>query len=252
MNTNHSVFIAEDNPADRDALLTQISRHAELLVAGSAANGAEALSALRAHHYDLIFLDIDLPVLSGFDVLKACGTRNRAYVIITSSFPRFAVEAFDYMALDFLLKPYTRRRFDTAVQRYLDCQEKNFPEPVEDSHPVTTVDGGGRCVLKIQGKGYEWLIPHIDILYLSAHGRRTDIHCRNGDKVANLGLTELLALLPEAGFCRIHRQYAVNRRHIAGQRGDFTGQQTLFIRDADETELPIGRAYQGKLRAKER
>lgn len=96
---------------------------------------------------------------------------------------------------------------------------------------------------RIQGKGYLWLIPHADILYLSSHGRRTDIHCRDGDKVANLCLADVLALLPESGFCRIHRQYAVNRRCIAGIRGDFTGQQTLCLHDSDETELPVGRSY---------
>lgn len=88
-----------------------------------------------------------------------------------------------------------------------------------------------------------WLIPHADILYLSSHARRTDIHCRGGDKVANLCLADVQALLPERGFCRIHRQYAVNRRHIAGLRGDFSGRRSLCLLDSDETELPIGRAY---------
>jgi DNA-binding LytR/AlgR family response regulator len=248
VNKIHSVFIAEDNIADRDALMVHIARHGGLRVDGSAANGAEALAALRTTRYDLVFLDIDMPILSGFDVIKACGAKFAAYVIITSSFPGFAVEAFDYMALDFLLKPYSKSRFCKAVDRYLARRET---AAIAQGCAAAPLDPDGfcdECVLMIQGKGYLWRIPHIDILYLSSHGRRTDIHCRDGDKVANLGLTEVLALLPETGFCRIHRQYAVNRRYIAGLRSDFTGQQSLCLLDADETELPVGRMYQDTLR----
>jgi len=240
---SHSVFIAEDNSADMDALMAHLARYGGFRVDGTATNGAEALAALRSTRYDLVFLDIDMPILSGFDVLKACGAKFSAYVIVTSSFSGFAVEAFDYMALDFLLKPYSKRRFDKAADRYLARRKKAAPAD-DDAGAAGPVDPGDERVLRIQGKGYLWLIPHIDILYLSSHGRRTDIHCRDGDKVANLGLAEVLALLPETGFCRIHRQYAVNRHYIASLRSDFTGQQNLCLLDADETELPVGRMYQ--------
>jgi len=240
----HSIFIAEDNNAERIALLAQIARHPEFRVDGIAANGAEALASLQTYEYDLVFLDIDMPVFSGFDVLKTCGPKLSAYVVITSSYPDFAVGAFDFMALDFLLKPYDKQRFDKAVDRYLARKRTVIAVGGDSAATAVKATPSGDCVLRIQGKGYLWLIPHIDILYLSADGRRTEIHCRDCDKVANLGLTEVLALLPEAGFCCIHRQYAVNRRYMAGLRADFTGQRTLLLLDAEGTELPVGRVYQ--------
>lgn len=116
---SHSILVAEDHAGDKEALLAHIGRYKNFRVDGSAADGAQALAALRSKAYDLVFLDIDIPVLSGFEVLKSCGLKVKPYVIITSSYPSFAVEAFDFMAVDFLLKPYSKSRFDKAADRYL-------------------------------------------------------------------------------------------------------------------------------------
>jgi DNA-binding LytR/AlgR family response regulator len=170
-------------------------------------------------------------------------------VIITSSYPSFAVEAFDFTAVDFLLKPYGTSRFDKAVDRYLKQRKLVLPVHEDSTAPEPPPAPCHDCVRRIQGKGYLWIIPHADILYISADGRRTEIHCKDSDKVANLCLADILALLPATGFCRIHRQFAINRRCIAGLRMDFAGQQTLCLLDADATELPIGRVYQEALAA---
>jgi DNA-binding LytR/AlgR family response regulator len=113
---NHfSVFIAEDEQPARDYLLSLVLKRKELKVEGWAKDGKEALQKLSADNYDLLFLDINLPVISGIEILEKI--KNPPYVIFTTAYASHAVKAFDIGAIDYLLKPFSETRFNTAVEK---------------------------------------------------------------------------------------------------------------------------------------
>jgi DNA-binding LytR/AlgR family response regulator len=110
-----SVFIAEDEQPARDYLLNLVLKRKELKVEGWAKDGKETLQKLTSANYDLLFLDINLPVISGLEILEKI--KNPPYVIFTTAYASHAVKAFDIGAIDYLLKPFSENRFNNAVEK---------------------------------------------------------------------------------------------------------------------------------------
>jgi DNA-binding LytR/AlgR family response regulator len=110
-----SVFVAEDEQPARDYLFKLIFKRAELKVEGWAKDGGETLEKLTKENYDLLFLDINLPVISGIELLDKI--KNPPYVIFTTAYANHAIKAFDIGAIDYLLKPFSENRFNSAVEK---------------------------------------------------------------------------------------------------------------------------------------
>lgn len=236
-----SVLVAEDNPCDREWLLACIARRGELRLDGVAMDGGEAIALVQEKAGDLMFLaihsGIDMPLSWGLDVLARSAGFVSPAIVVTSANPSHAVDAFEYDALDFLGKPFSEARFDKAVDRFLAGRKAAGMASMPDPR-----------MLRIKGKGYLWLIPLDDIQFISSHGRLSDLHCRDGDKVVSLLLSQVMALLPGDSFVRIHRQYVVNSRCLASLKSDVTGKHSVLLHDEDGTVLPVGRAYLSMLR----
>ncbi len=263
----HSVMVAEDNPADLESILDLIATRADLELCGTATDGGEAMALLRKRSYELAFLDVDMPVFSGLDVLGLSGKRAPSQVIVTTAYPDFAVSAFDHHVLDFLVKPYKAKRFNHAVERFLvraaeattasaaalasdesaKMEAKAAAETSEEESRSEDRLGADKDFLRFSGRGYNKIIPIRDIIYVASNGRRSDLHCLDGDTVVNKLFGEILTLLPSS-FLQIHRQYTVNLAFLDSLVGDFTGAHTVRLLDADETELPAGRTFLQGLR----
>ena len=110
-------LIVDDEPLARQRLLRLLKDEADVEVIGEAGDGGEAVAAIRAEKPDLVFLDVQMPVLDGFGVLEALGEENLPAVIFVTAYDRYALRAFEYNALDYLLKPFDRERFKKALER---------------------------------------------------------------------------------------------------------------------------------------
>jgi DNA-binding LytR/AlgR family response regulator len=227
----YSVFIAEDEMPARELLVDYLLTRPELKLTGMAKNGEEALEKLSTQTYDLILLDIHLPMLSGIEVLEKL--EKKPYVIFTTAYDRYAIKAFELGAVDYLLKPFTKERFDQSIDKYLQMQEGNG----------SSKDYSEGLGLSFREKGKHHLLAYEDIIYLSSNGKHSVIHTESRDFEAPIILKEIEKKLPDRTFERIHKQYIVNVQYISVLEYYVGGQYIAYLKDGDESSLPVGRKY---------
>ncbi|MBL8020909.1 MAG: response regulator transcription factor [Leptospirales bacterium] len=225
-------YVIEDEPPARELLFRLIERRKDLKLLGWAGDANAALNYLKMSPADLIFLDVHLPGMSGFEFLEALGLCPP--VVFTTAGTGHAVPAFTYGAVDFLLKPFTEERFDMAVNRVIQSASKS----------ATTNPG-----LAIREDENHYLIPFNDIIYLSSAGKASAIHTTDRDFETQKLLKDLEARMPE-GFLRIHKQFIVNLAFVSHIRYRVGGGYTAFLKDSDETSLPVGRQFAAALKTR--
>ncbi len=237
----YTVFIAEDEVPARELLVDCLVARPELKLSGIARNGEEALDKLSSGEYDLAFMDINLPHLSGIEVL---GRLKRVpYVIFTTAYERYAIHAFDVGAVDFLLKPYNMDRFNRSVEKFLSLMDaltrKDQAARTEPAIGLSYRDGDKHCIL-----------PYGEIIYACSHGKRSIIHTASGTVVVPMILKDLEIKIPARLFVRIHKQYLVNIQYITAMQYYIGGQYIAYLKDEDESALPVGRKFAAHLKSR--
>ncbi len=237
-NDHISVFVAEDELPARELLIEYLLERPELKLEGIAQNGEEALHKLSAKEYNLLFLDINLPILSGIEVLEKL--ENIPYLVFTTAYDKYALKAFEMGAVDYLLKPFSLNRFNKAVDKAIRSIKQN-------NKNLTSVYSLG---LSLKENENHYIISYDDIVYISSHVRHAIVHTRDKDFEIAYLLKEIEDKLPNDSFIRIHKQYIVNIKYISYYQYMLGGQYEIFLKDDDETALPVGRKYAGPLRSK--
>lgn len=199
-----TIIIIDDEEDARDLLRQYISEHQELLVIGEAKNGFEAVELINQLKPHTIFLDIQMPGLNGFEVLTKL--EEIPEIIFSTAFDQYAIEAFEVHAVDYLLKPYGKKRFESALNRILKNQESlidlaenllqketNFPSKV------------------ILHKGTRKLMVNVmDLCYAEAFGDYTRVFVKNEEFLSTKGISQLKDTFDPKCFLRVHRSYFVN------------------------------------------
>ncbi len=214
-------LIVDDEPIAREILKTYCSHFPDLELAGSCSNALEARRILETETVDVLFLDINMPVLDGISFLKTL--RSKPGVILTTAYKEYAADAFDLEVTDYLVKPFSLERFIQALDKVRESRLKILP-PV-DEEPVV--------YLKSEGKIFP--VRFKDILYAEANGNYTLIFTESHSLKSAVTFTAFEALLPATGFEKIHRSFIINKSkitHIEGNR--------VFL---DGYEVPIGQNY---------
>lgn len=233
-----TVFIAEDEQPARELLLDFVFSRNELKMEGWSRNGQDAYSKLCEKEYDLLFLDINMPLMTGIEVLEKL--TNPPYVIFTTAYDAFAIKAFEFGAVDYLLKPFTQERFNNAVDKALSVirnKDSNF-------NSLTKLG------LSFKEGDNHYLIGYNDIIYISSQGRHSFIHTRTKVFETVQSLKDINQKLPDDLFIRIHKQYIVNLNYISHVQYLIGGQYAAFLKDAEKTTLTIGRMYAPALKGK--
>jgi DNA-binding LytR/AlgR family response regulator len=222
MSTRLNCLIVEDEPLAQNVLKNYIPAHPALQLVATCNDAVEAQVVLHEQEIDLIFLDINLPMLSGINFLKTLS--SKPLVIFTTAYPEFAVEGFELDAVDYLLKPFSLERFLKAVNKAL--QAKRTGQPMEEK-------GDEFISLKADKKVFRVFIP--DIMHLEAMGDYVRVTTINNFYLVNDSLRDLLSQLPPQQFIRVHKSYAVARNKISFLEGN-------YIRVGDK-DIPIGATY---------
>jgi DNA-binding LytR/AlgR family response regulator len=219
-------LVVEDDDMDRLIIEELILQLKDLTLLGSFSNPLECESVLKIKKIDLLLMDIDMPVISGIDYIKTLS--NPPLCIFTTSYPEYALEAFDIHAFDYLIKPIRKERFDKAIERaseYLDIHEKALHYEMDLSGDMLTIKDGtsiNRVLIK-------------DIIYLEALANYTKVMTATSKYITLLNLKSLLDALPPDNFVRVHRSYAVARNKITRfQSGEF---------HLGNYKVPIGKTY---------
>ncbi len=233
------VLLVEDELESRDLLTQYITSTPELSLSGIAKTGKEALDMLQSDNFDMVFLDINLPVISGLEVVEKLQDRLPYLIFITVS-RQYALEAFELGAIDYLHKPISRERFEKAVARVTGFMHREGDRSSGKSFQYSGIlvsDGESR-----------YLIPHSDIIYISANDRKSIIHTEKRDYDVSRMISELDERLPQETFLRIHRGTVVNLNFVAEMQYLLGGRYQLFLKDEDETSLTVGRTYVPELK----
>ncbi|MEM7183255.1 MAG: response regulator transcription factor [Spirochaetota bacterium] len=230
---SYKVLIVEDEPAAVDLLVDLISSDSNFKVMGIARNGKTAMEKINSSEFDLIFLDIMLPDMSGIDILKQIP--DNLNVILTTAYSHFAVDAFELGVIDYLMKPIEKERFHVAIQRFTQTKKEK---------PRTSINEKG---LFIKTHNKLNFIIHEKIVYISSNKKKCIIYTDSIELEANHLLGELELKLPASMFTRIHKQYLVNINYISHIEYFIHGKYSAYLKDVNATVLPVGRKYKNLL-----
>jgi two-component system, LytTR family, response regulator len=250
-------MIVDDEPLARKRIRNLLAEAADVKLVAECANGREAIEAIDEVPPDLLFLDIQMPELDGFDVLQAVGVGRVPVVIFVTAYDRFALRAFEAHALDYLLKPFDDERFEATLQRArerireqqggdLDRRLRALLQEVrgaggggsEHAHLQRLVVPSGHRSVFIRTEEIDWIEAERNYVRLHVGGRTFSLR-------ENLGRLE--AALDPARFCRIHRSTIVNVDRIQAVESLFRGEYLVVLHDG--TKLTSSRSYRGKLNA---
>jgi two-component system LytT family response regulator len=201
-------------------------------------DGFEGLKAINQHKPDLIFLDIQMPKINGFELLELI--ENPPAVIFTTAFEAFAIKAFEAHAIDYLLKPFSRERFNKAVEKWL--QQRNTH--VQKTEPLLDTIAH-RIVLKENGKIK--IIPIQQVQYLESADDYVKIYSSEGVFLKNKTMQYFETHLSEADFVRIHRSYLVNI-HLIHKLEPYEKEGHLAILSTGQ-KLPVSKSGYAKLKS---
>ncbi|MDO9375668.1 MAG: response regulator, partial [Ferruginibacter sp.] len=201
-------IIIDDEPLARLMVKEYLQSYPHILVVQECNDGFEGLKAIQQHQPDIIFLDIQMPKINGFEMLELVD--NPPQVIFTTAFEEYAIKAFDAHAADYLLKPFSKDRVDKAMQK-LHVQKVNPAHEVVEA-ALQVPAQGNRVVVKDNGKIK--IIPLAQIQYLEAADDYVKIHTVEGIFLKKKTLQYFEDSLPAQEFIRIHRSYIVNAQLI--------------------------------------
>ncbi len=251
------VLIVDDEPLARRGIRQLLESHAEFVVAGEARNGREALRLLQTLGPDLVFLDIQMPGLDGFGVVRSFGVERMPDVVFVTAFDEFAVRAFEAQALDYLVKPVSEARFRTTIGRVkarlrvadqLDLARR-LTALLGLETPVDAESRGraGPPRIAVPTDGGELLLDPGEIDWIKAEDYYAGIHSSGRRYRVREPLTSLEARLDRARFVRVHRSAIVALDQIREFRAAQSGVGSeVVLRDG--TCLPVSRRRQGELR----
>ena len=213
MHTELKVLIADDEPAALTGLARRLAATEGVRVVATCRNGLEALERIRAMRPDAAFLDVAMPGLSGLDVVRALDPPERPHIVFVTAYDRFAIQAFDLYAVDYLLKPFARERLAAAVARLGERRQARSPanHALDDFLNATQL-GADRLVVK-DGETL-LVIPAHEIDWCEAEDNYVRIHAGSKRHLVRLTMRWLEEQLPRATFARIHRSAIVNVERV--------------------------------------
>jgi DNA-binding LytR/AlgR family response regulator len=243
---NPTAILAEDEPILREQLEAKLGKiWPELEIIASVEDGAAALEALEDRAPDFMFLDIQMPEMTGVEVARHVG--NRAHVVFVTAYDQYAIQAFETGAVDYLLKPYTDERLAVCVERLKRKLASPPPDLQSIVSQLATQLRGGAAKEKLQwikasfGQNLR-LIPVADVLFFQSDEKYTRVVTAEAEALIKTPIRELLDGLDPEVFWQIHRSTLVNVNAIAGITRDFRGQAHVKIKGKDEV-LTVSRIY---------
>lgn len=243
------VLLVDDEPLARDMLREMLQGDSQVIIVGESGNGREALEAIRAEAPDLVFLDVQMPELGGFEVLTSLAKGQIPYVIFVTAYDQYAVRAFEVQALDYLLKPFDQERFDLCWQR-AKAQIMRDRGAGRDQRILALLEelkAGNkyleRLVIKTGGRIYFLETNEID--WIEAEGNYVSVHTGKKSHLLRETISSLESQLDPKKFVRIHRSSIVRLDRIQELQPWFHGEYRIILQDG--TQLTLSRNHRDKL-----
>ena len=234
-----NVLIVDDEPLALDVLETYIGQMPELRLVKRCSNALEANEALKSNDIDLMFLDIQMPQLTGIDFVKTLS--DPPMIVFTTAYPNYAIQGFDLNALDYLLKPISLERFMKAVNKAVDQAEMENMELTQTSGAPAVNDGLDFFFVKADKKLVK--VNFDDIIYIEGLKDYVIIRLHLGRVITLQTMKNLEERLPKNLFRRIHRSFIVAMDKVLAIEGNM-----VEVMEKDKPKLlPIGKNYRDDL-----
>jgi len=241
-------LIVDDEPLARRNLRVLLERDPQIEIVDECRNGREAVKAINALSPDLIFLDIQMPEMDGFDVLARVGPEQIQAIIFVTAFDQYALKAFDVHALDYLLKPFDDERFAHALQRaktQIEAREINrlskrllaLLEERESERQVSIQQQEYLTRLMIKAANRVVLLKVDEIDFIEADGNYAKLHVGRKAHLLREKMSDLEGRLDPARFVRIHRSIIVNLDRIKEMQPHFNGDYIVVLEDGRQLRL---------------
>jgi two-component system, LytTR family, response regulator len=237
-------IIIDDEPLARSIVKEYLQYIPDIELVGECNDGFEGVKSIMQHQPDLIFLDIQMPKINGFEMLELI--EQKPAVIFTTAFDEYAMKAFETHAVDYLLKPFNKERFDKAVEKFLrqtPAQKQNTETLLQSVSGIPAQTE--RVVVKTAGKIK--IIPVLEIQYLEASDDYVKIHTKDGAFLKNKTMGFFENTLDANQFVRTHRSYIVNVQEVT--RIDPYEKENHLAILRSGARIPVSKAGYAKLRA---
>ena len=246
------VLIADDEPLARARIRRLIEGDPRISAIDEARSGTEAVRLIEQRRPDLVFLDVQMPETDGFGVIDRVGADRMPPVVFVTAYDRYALQAFEVHALDYLLKPFTQERFAAALSRALGAIERGGADPAlgaslralvqQLSRPRAYMD---RIAVPAGGR----LVPlrAADIDWIGSAGKYVVLHAGSAEHVVRESMSAIEGKLDPRRFVRIHRQAIVNLDRIAEIQPLFHGECAVLLKTG--ARLTLGRSYRERFHA---
>lgn len=253
------VLIVDDEPLAREGVSLRLAQEEDIDIIGECANGSDAIRAILSLQPDLVFLDIKMPKVNGFDVVHAVGVEHMPPVIFLTAYDEYAVEAFNTHAVDYLLKPIENERFRESLRHAREQILKNaIAERSEQLTELLTKTQGLKSThtptqhnqktiqpsnerLVIRSNGHVYLLESKDIYWIEAEGDYVSVHTPQKTHLVRETMKNMEARLQAQGFQRVHRSSIVNLTYVRELISLDSGDYQIILRD--NTSVKLSRNY---------
>lgn len=235
-------IIIDDEPLGRSIINEYLQQQQHIQIVEECNDGFEGLKAIQQHQPDLIFLDIQMPKINGFEMLELVDKPLK--VIFTTAFDEYAIKAFEMNAIDYLLKPFSKERFAEALEKAIGQIQTSYIKQQDFLETIDNPAARSRVVVKTGNKIK--IIPVNDIRYLEAADDYVKIHTADGAFLKNKTMAFFEKNLSEINFVRTHRSYLINIAEIT--RIDLHEKENYIAILKDGTKIPVSKSGYVKLK----
>lgn len=242
------VLLVDDEPLARDRLRALLRAEPAVEIVGECASGRDAIAAIKAAPPDVVFLDMQMPGCDGLQVLAELPEAKRPAVIFATAHERFAVDAFDVAAVDYLLKPFDCERLQVAVRRaqeHIALRRSGESGPAGEGAAETPPGGRRNERLTVKADGRLVFLRSDEIIWAEAADNYVVLHLVTGRLMVRETMTALEARLGAQNFQRVNRSALVHRDQIKELQPGAHGDYAVLLRDG--TKLPLSRHLRGQL-----
>jgi two-component system LytT family response regulator len=250
--TKIRTLVVDDEPVARARVLSLLGEEPDIEVVGECASAPQAVSAIADTAPDLMFLDVQMPEMDGFELARVLGPERMPAVVFVTAFDQYALRAFEIHALDYLLKPFSAQRFKSALsharEQLWQRQATTLGRQVLALLPELRKRGPGADRLVVKSSGRVYFVRTADVDWCEAAGNYVCLHVGEQSHLLRETMNHLESQLDPQRFVRIHRSTIVNVDRIQELRSSFNGEHIVLLLNG--TRLTLSRGYRDTLQAR--
>lgn len=240
----NKVVIIDDEPLARSIVVEYLQEHPSIEIAAECNDGFQGVKAIMQHKPDLIFLDIQMPKINGFEMLELLDATPS--VIFTTAFDEYAIKAFEANAIDYLLKPFSKERFDLAIQKWNEKKNTSTEKNIQSLLENTTKQPDERNRIVVKNGSDIRIVPMADVMYIEAYDDYVKIFTKDTYYLKKKTMNYYEQVLDSSQFFRTHRSFIINLQELI--KIEPLEKNTYVVLLKNGKRIPLSRTGYSKLK----